>query len=178
MEREPVAGTEKRFEFCYKKHRPCSKPKGHTGRCDSNRALSEHQKFWLKAPNNIQHQLQHVERIQHQQPDAERIQPAVERQRLSQRSTECPGNLTVATPSNTATATDGDDATISQPKRRRVEVDEVSEKRLEIQRLEAEVERLKQKAVVWHQESVQLETYFTPTRWWYKDHRAGNARCM
>ncbi|CAH1261723.1 Hypp2441 [Branchiostoma lanceolatum] len=74
----------------------------------------------------------------------------------SQRSTECPGNLTVATPSNTATATDGDDATISQPKRRRVEVDEVSEKRLEIQRLEAEVERLKQTAVVWHQESVRM----------------------
>ncbi|CAH1266674.1 Hypp3499 [Branchiostoma lanceolatum] len=41
----------------------------------------------------------------------------------------------------------------SQPKRGRLELDEVSEKRQEIQRLEAEVERSKQKAVDWHKDS-------------------------
>ncbi|CAH1277308.1 Hypp9556 [Branchiostoma lanceolatum] len=43
----------------------------------------------------------------------------------------------------------------SQPKRGRLELDEVSEKRqeIQIQRLEAEVERSKQKAVDWHKDS-------------------------
>ncbi|XP_066265833.1 uncharacterized protein [Branchiostoma lanceolatum] len=56
-EQENTAPT-KPFEYCNKKHRPCSKPKRHTGRCDSNRPLEHCRQFWRFSPYHQHHQQQ------------------------------------------------------------------------------------------------------------------------
>ncbi|XP_035662382.1 uncharacterized protein LOC118406435 [Branchiostoma floridae] len=53
-ESENTAPT-KPFEYCHKRNRPCSKPKGHPSRCDSKRPLEHRHQFWL---NSAKHQKQ------------------------------------------------------------------------------------------------------------------------
>ncbi|XP_078658803.1 uncharacterized protein LOC144904082 [Branchiostoma floridae x Branchiostoma belcheri] len=148
----PEEDTE-RIVFCFKKNRPCSRPKGHSGKCDSKRKTESPHQFWRKSPRwSTDVGKAAADKTQQQAAEPEIAPPSQHLEELTQESTVsemsvCCENLAQDT------VPIGEYRPCVQEKRQG-EVLELYKKK---QELESEVCRLQQDAASWRTEAESLK---------------------